>query len=104
MLNATDFHYGNIIAMGEHPVFIDMESLFHQNIYEDNYKEDALGRAEHMLSKSIMASGMLPNLLYQRNDQDNSGIDLSGLGGKETSSFLFKFPKLPIRVLTRILA
>ncbi|AQP98198.1 hypothetical protein AN475_06810 [Bacillus amyloliquefaciens] len=94
VLNATDFHYGNIIAMGEHPVFIDMESLFHQNIYEDNYKEDALGRAEHMLSKSIMASGMLPNLLYQRNDQDNSGIDLSGLGGKGNQQLPFQISQI----------
>ncbi|MEC1543692.1 type 2 lanthipeptide synthetase LanM family protein [Bacillus halotolerans] len=94
VLNATDFHYGNIIAMGEHPVFIDMESLFHQNIYEDIYKEDALGRAEQMLSKSIMASGMLPNLLYQRNDQDKSGIDLSGMGGKGNQALPFEISQI----------
>ena len=28
-LEATDFHSENLIAAGEHPVLVDLESLFH---------------------------------------------------------------------------
>ncbi|GIN51001.1 bacteriocin formation protein [Bacillus paralicheniformis] len=94
VLNATDFHYGNIIAMGGHPVFVDMESLFHQNIYDDSYSKEALGQADKMLSKSIMASGMLPNLLYQRKDRNKSGVDLSGLGGKGNQRLPFEVAQI----------
>src|SRR5262249_48799495 len=31
-LEATDFHYENLIAAGEHPVLIDLESLFHPRL------------------------------------------------------------------------
>ena len=30
-LDATDFHYENLIASGEHPVLIDLEALFHHH-------------------------------------------------------------------------
>ncbi|MED3981254.1 type 2 lanthipeptide synthetase LanM family protein [Priestia megaterium] len=93
VFNATDFHYGNIIAKGEHPVLIDLESLFHQNIYEETYDEEALGQAEKMLSRSVMASGMLPNLIYQRGNQEKSGIDVSGLGGKGNQELPFEVSK-----------
>ncbi len=90
VLNATDFHYGNIIAKGEYPVLIDLESLFHQDLYEETYSEDALGQADRMLASSIMASGMLPNLLYQRGEQGKQGIDLSGLGGRGNQPLPFE--------------
>lgn len=93
VFNATDFHYGNIIAKGEHPVLIDLESLFHQNIYEETYNEEALGQAEKMLSRSIMASGMLPNLIYQRGNREKSGIDVSGLGGRGNQELPFEVSK-----------
>ncbi|MGH2508616.1 MAG: type 2 lanthipeptide synthetase LanM, partial [Ktedonobacteraceae bacterium] len=32
LLAATDFHYENIIAVGEHPMLVDYESLFHPAI------------------------------------------------------------------------
>ena len=31
-LEATDFHYENLIADGEHPVLLDLETLFHPRI------------------------------------------------------------------------
>ncbi|MBU5594544.1 type 2 lantipeptide synthetase LanM family protein [Amphibacillus sp. MSJ-3] len=92
VLNATDFHYGNIIAMGEYPILIDLESLFHQDIFDGTYGEEALGQAEKLLSESIMASGMLPNKLYQR--EENAGIDLSGLGGQGNQQLPFEIAQM----------
>lgn len=31
LLNATDFHYENIVASGEFPYLVDLESLFHND-------------------------------------------------------------------------
>lgn len=82
VLNATDFHYGNLIASGAHPVPVDLESLFHQGVQQRNFSTEALDQADKILSRSIMATGMLPNLLYQRDSHKQTGIDLSGLSGK----------------------
>ncbi|WP_280771570.1 type 2 lanthipeptide synthetase LanM family protein [Salipaludibacillus daqingensis] len=94
VLNATDFHYGNIIAKGAHPVIIDLESLFHQNIQEPEFSEDALAQADKILTGSIMATGILPNMLYQRDNIDQKGIDLSGLAGKGEQKLPFEVSKI----------
>jgi type 2 lantibiotic biosynthesis protein LanM len=48
VLGGTDFHYENIIAVGEHPVLIDVESLF-------------LPRLDGEVDESVLRIGMLPN-------------------------------------------
>lgn len=39
-LEAVDFHYENIIAQGEHPFLIDLESLFQPRIEMNTNKEE----------------------------------------------------------------
>lgn len=82
-LNATDFHHENIIAHGEHPVLIDLESLFQSNIFDNNYSNSAVDRAMELLESSVQSTGILPLLLYHRNDLTKEGVDISGLGGKK---------------------
>src|SRR6266849_4245137 len=38
LVHATDFHFENLIAAGEHPVLIDLESLFHPEIAQADAK------------------------------------------------------------------
>jgi len=81
LINATDFHYENIIANGEHPVLIDLESLFHS--------KELLGydgvdqQINHILTSSVLNIQILPFKLYT----DHGVVDISGvvdLDGKES--------------------
>ncbi len=80
-LEATDFHYENLIAAGEHPVLIDLESLFHPHLgkLEDYNQSEQL--ASETLNHSVLRIGLLPQRIWSNDDYD--GIDLSGLGAQE---------------------
>jgi type 2 lantibiotic biosynthesis protein LanM len=79
-LEATDFHYENLIACGEHPVPIDLEALFHPRPQGmDKTRADHL--AGTTLSSSVLRVGLLPQRLWFSEDSD--GIDLSGLGAAD---------------------
>lgn len=77
-LSATDFHFENIIASGEHPVLIDLESLFH--IPETQLESDnASQEASRMLQNSVFSIGMLPSRIWISKEGDS--VDVSALGG-----------------------
>lgn len=82
-LEATDFHFENLIAAGEHPVLIDIETLFHPRLK----REANIGQGREnvpgieTLERSVLRPGLLPVRI--RAMQGNPGIDVSGLGGKE---------------------
>ncbi|AZK47307.1 type 2 lanthipeptide synthetase LanM family protein [Paenibacillus lentus] len=79
-INATDMHMENIITHGEHPFFVDLESLFHNQPYvhiEEKDEYSAFEKTAYILNDSILKTNMLPaldsNFLYHS--------DLSGLAG-----------------------
>ncbi|MGB7439551.1 MAG: type 2 lanthipeptide synthetase LanM family protein [Coleofasciculaceae cyanobacterium] len=80
MLEATDFHFENLIAEGEHPVWLDLEALFHPRIAEIQGKEP-IKQAEYLASStfyySVLSIGLLPQRVWS--NADSEGIDLSGL-------------------------
>lgn len=77
VLGATDFHFENIIAMGEHPVLIDLESLFHP--YHAQFgRQQSRERAALEMDRSVLRVGMLPKRAWAGVDSD--GVDMSGLG------------------------
>jgi type 2 lantibiotic biosynthesis protein LanM len=71
-IEATDFHYENLIAAGEHPILIDLETLFQPCFRDRDYTADKVHR------DSILRLGLLPQRMFG-NGQDD-GIDISGLG------------------------
>jgi type 2 lantibiotic biosynthesis protein LanM len=78
-INAVDFHYQNLIANGEYPVLIDLESLFHNN---STYTDDsAFSHAHSHIEKSVLRIGLLPRKIGSKEGLE--GIDLSGLGAQE---------------------
>jgi type 2 lantibiotic biosynthesis protein LanM len=79
MLHATDFHYENLIACGEHPVLVDLESLFHPNLFPQD-DQDPLFFAYEQLSDSVFRIGLLP-FRFAVNDEQQEGVEISGLGG-----------------------
>ena len=80
VLEANDFHSENLIAAGEHPILVDLESLFQPRLAKINSQQSHL-LAREILKHSVLRSGLLPRRIWLKGDYD--GIDLSGLGGKE---------------------
>ncbi|MBK8252964.1 MAG: type 2 lantipeptide synthetase LanM family protein [Polyangiaceae bacterium] len=79
-LLATDFDCENVIACGEYPYPIDLESLFHGEIgpLENGLSDGAL---ESEIVYSVLRVGLLPE--RAREGAAGLGVDLSGLGGEE---------------------
>jgi len=79
-LAAADLHYENLIAHGEHPVFVDLEALFYRRLPESTQEP-----ARKALLDSVLGMRLLPQAQFY--DGEEVGIDFSGLGasaGKPT--------------------
>ena len=79
-LQATDFHSENLIAAGEHPILVDLESLFDSQSKAGDTSE-AYQLANHQKANSVLRIGLLPERIWI--DDEFDGIDISGLGGKQ---------------------
>lgn len=78
-LKATDFHSENLIAAGEYPVLVDLESLFHPRVErKDNNSSDFL--AAKTIAYSVVSSGLLPQRIGKNTESE--GLEVSGLSGK----------------------
>ena len=78
LLDATDFHWENLIASGEHPVLVDLEALFQPRQHElgTTIDESRVGR---VLEKTVLTTGLLPARTWA--EEGGEGVDLSGLAG-----------------------
>jgi type 2 lantibiotic biosynthesis protein LanM len=79
-LEATDFHSENLIATGEHPILVDLESLFHPRFSRPERQRFELP-AVRMMLESVLRVGLLPQRYWTAGDY--AGLEVSGLGGKE---------------------
>lgn len=79
-LGANDFHFENLIASGEHPVLIDLESLFHPPARLGAIDAPDLRLVRDAMLHSVLRVGLLPSRSWS--DSDYEGADLSGLGGR----------------------
>lgn len=78
-LEATDFHYENVIASGEHPMLVDLEALFHPrpDLGAGVNEPEWIGWAA--LQASVLRAGVLP--FRAHGTDESSGLDLSAVGG-----------------------
>jgi type 2 lantibiotic biosynthesis protein LanM len=74
VLNATDFHHENQIAAGEHPVPIDLETLFQP----DRAQLAGSGPGYLPTAGTVLNSGLLPRRFWATAAE--GGFDLSGMG------------------------
>ena len=75
-IEATDFHCENLIASGEHPVLVDLETLFQPHVA--HIDTTAMQQANDELSYSVLRIGLLPQRTWS--NAESAGIDMSGLG------------------------
>ncbi|NRT74871.1 type 2 lanthipeptide synthetase LanM family protein [Clostridium beijerinckii] len=92
ILCGNDLHFENIIASGEYPYIIDLETLF-QNLSQIKYanqsdSSDLNGRIK--IYDSVLSTSLLPSM-SMNNNIENKGIDISGLNGDKN--------KYPVKVL-----
>lgn len=86
-LGTHDLHCENIIASGEYPVLIDLETLVNaQKLKERNTVEEEVN---YQLAQSVLYTGLLP--IYTWN-KEKSGIDTSGISGGVGNYYPFKIP------------
>ena len=78
VLQATDFHFENLLACGEHPILVDLEALFHPRLREIDLKLPDLRMAARAKSYSVLRTGLLPKRIGAFGDP--LGVELSGLG------------------------
>jgi type 2 lantibiotic biosynthesis protein LanM len=82
-LKATDCHFENLIASGEHLVLIDMETLLHPDanpIAELTDPADVAFSMEERFWDSVLRTGLLPSWEAARGGRV---VDVGGLGGDE---------------------
>lgn len=91
VLNATDFHAENLIAAGEHPVLIDLESLFHAKAKLRDRDSGVADVAAKVLAESVLRVGLLPQRIWGENP--HAGLEISGLGGAPGQTTPFRVPQ-----------
>jgi len=80
LLQATDFHFENLIAHGDQPVLIDLETLFHPEFLNlDPQKASEI--AGNLVDESVLRTGLLPRRSWA--NDESAGLDASGLGWTE---------------------
>lgn len=75
VLRATDFHFENLIAAGQDPVLVDLETLFTPEIQHYRYFNK---EAESLSDHSILSTGLLPGRDWSKGQ--TADIDVSGMG------------------------
>lgn len=77
VLDGSDMHYENLIAAGDHPVLVDVETLFHPVLNVPSL----IGPdpATEALTSSVYQTALLPLLMLG----DQGAADMSGLGGDD---------------------
>jgi type 2 lantibiotic biosynthesis protein LanM len=80
LLHATDFHNENLIAAGEYPVPIDLESLLRGSLAVTR-QTIRMPPAVESIANSVLMIGLLPQRIWR--GKDDRGTETSGLGGEE---------------------
>jgi type 2 lantibiotic biosynthesis protein LanM len=76
-LHAADMHFENVIACGDQPVPVDVETLFHPSLATPDPEGRAPDPAARLLSESVQRTGLLPVVVAG----EGGAADVSALGG-----------------------
>lgn len=89
--NSVDFHFENIIACGEDPVLVDLETLFHPVIKSkfSMNENSAFHIARDFIEKSVSQIGLLPTKMKITKNNRVETIDVGALSeSKEQNNIL----------------
>jgi type 2 lantibiotic biosynthesis protein LanM len=98
LLKASDCHHENLIACGEYPVLVDMETLMHPQLKEiEDENLNKYGKAQYLAyqllyENSVLATDLLPQWLFGSDRQ--VVFDVSGLGAGNEQQTSYLVPKV----------
>ncbi len=93
LLRTNDMHAENLIAAGEQPVLIDLETLIQPGLQLDTARAGtAENDAAAAARTSVLQVGLLPTLTWR--SKDGEGVDISGLGSKPGQRSAMALPVL----------
>ncbi|PQP85203.1 hypothetical protein C0Q44_12155 [Paenibacillus sp. PCH8] len=96
-LNGTDFHSENIIAHGKDPVLVDLESLFHSNIFlNENLYDHGFLEIIKSSDPTVLDIGILPKKIVKNYDSDDYSLEIGGIGAEKQKTSPFKFSEFSI--------
>lgn len=96
-LNGTDFHSENIIAHGKDPVLVDLESLFHSNIFlNENLYDHGFLEIIKASDPTVLDIGILPKKIVKNYDSDDYSLEIGGIGAEKQKVSPFKFSEFTI--------
>jgi type 2 lantibiotic biosynthesis protein LanM len=84
LLEGSDVHYENIIASSEHPVLIDLESLFQPHL-EELLPNPPVDLTEDVLVNSVLRIGLLPQRPWGPGEDVSDVSGLVGSGGQTST-------------------
>lgn len=87
LLGTKDLHNENVIACGEYPVLIDLETLV--NITYNRERKTVNEEIYYRLSQSVLYTGLLPFYCWNK---DGTGINSSAISGISGQQYPFKVP------------
>lgn len=91
ILGSRDFHFENIIADGEYPILIDLETLFSNRVASEaneNWRELFLNE----MDRSVFSSMLIPFKRTPEEDTDTSGLGNWGDQKNQVIGEVIEFP------------
>lgn len=88
LLNTSDIHAENLVAHGEHPVIVDMETLI--GTATQKCSSDLNGEIHKLIRHSVLQSGILPFYIWSQEEQE--GIDVSAASSRLGQTYPIKVP------------
>lgn len=87
-LGGVDFHFENLIAVGDQPVPVDLESLFCADLPRPSGSDGAdLDPAMTAYLESVSRVGLLPSVMV---GGDGQAFDAGGMGGDQDAVFPYR--------------
>ncbi|MCW5315514.1 type 2 lantipeptide synthetase LanM [Nostoc sp. KVJ3] len=83
-LKGTDCHCENLIACGEQPVLVDLETLFHHTMWMKEDQPEAISIVNQKLADSVIVTALLPGVHiadYKQLGELANSLDYCGFGG-----------------------
>ena len=90
LLNIRDLHCENIIACGEYPVFIDLETGVGMRAGQEQLST-AKEKCQLILQDSVLYLGILPIMIW---NASGNGINVGAIGGRENQQVPMKTPHI----------
>jgi type 2 lantibiotic biosynthesis protein LanM len=90
LLEATDFHYENIIACGSDPVPVDLEALFHPRLSQ-LFEQPFLRFTAQVVEETVLRVGLLPQKVAIA---DGGELDVGGLSAEALQETPFQMASL----------